>query len=126
MKHIRVLLASLAILMGFATMLPLTVSAETPQSSACEALGTGANCTGDSGNSVDLTKIITIVINVFSVIVGVVAVFMIVVGGFRYVTSNGDSNNITSAKNTILYAIVGLIIVAMAQAIVQFVLNRIK
>jgi hypothetical protein len=54
----------------------------------------------------------------------VVAVIMIIVGGLKYITSGGDSGNITSAKNTILYAIVGLIVVALAQIIVRFVLER--
>jgi hypothetical protein len=49
---------------------------------------------------------------------------MIIYGGFRYITSGGDSNGVTAAKNTILYAIIGLIIVALAQIIVNFVLNK--
>ena len=72
----------------------------------------------------ELNDLIAQVINIFSVIVGVVAVIMIIVGGFRYITSGGDSGNVTSAKNTILYAIVGLIIVALAQFIVKFVLSK--
>ncbi len=73
------------------------------------------------------TRINTLIIklvNVFSIIVGIVAVVMIIYGGFRYITSGGDSGNVTSAKNTVLFAIVGLIIVAMAQFIVKFVLNK--
>jgi len=72
----------------------------------------------------ELNSLIAQVINIFSVIVGVVAVIMIIVGGFRYITSGGDSGNVTSAKNTILYAIVGLVIVALAQFIVKFVLSK--
>ena len=49
---------------------------------------------------------------------------MIMVGGFKYITSGGDSGNITGAKNTILYAVVGLVVVALAQIIVRFVLAR--
>lgn len=71
-----------------------------------------------------VNSLITTVINIFSVIVGIVAVIMIVYGGFKYITSGGDSGNITGAKNTILFAIVGLIIVALAQIIVRFVLYR--
>jgi len=54
----------------------------------------------------------------------VAAVIMIIVGGFRYITSGGDSTRVGGAKNTLIYAIVGLIIVALAQAIVHFVLNN--
>jgi hypothetical protein len=49
---------------------------------------------------------------------------MIIIGGFRYITSGGDSGSVSSAKNTVLYAIVGLIIVALAQVIVRFVLSK--
>jgi hypothetical protein len=49
---------------------------------------------------------------------------MIILGGFKYITSGGDTGNVTGAKNTILYAIVGLVIVALAQIIVRFVLDK--
>jgi len=49
---------------------------------------------------------------------------MLIFGGFRYVTSGGKQESVTSAKNTIIYAIIGLVIVALAQIIVQFVLNK--
>ena len=52
-----------------------------------------------------------------AIIVGVVAIIMIIVGGFRYITSGGDSSKVGSAKNTIIYAIIGLILVALAQII---------
>ncbi|HSH17937.1 MAG TPA: pilin [Candidatus Saccharimonadales bacterium] len=64
------------------------------------------------------------IINIFSWVVGVIAVIMIIVGGLRYITSGGDSGNVSSAKNTILYALVGLVIVALAQFIVRFVLTQ--
>jgi cytochrome bd-type quinol oxidase subunit 2 len=65
------------------------------------------------------------VINIFSLVVGVISVVMIIVGGLKYITSGGDSGNVTGAKNTILYAVVGLVVVALAQFIVKFVLNRV-
>ncbi len=71
-----------------------------------------------------INKLIATVINIFSLVVGVVAVIMIIVGGFKYIISGGDSTNVTGAKNTILYAIIGLIIVALSQWIVRFVLSR--
>jgi hypothetical protein len=49
---------------------------------------------------------------------------MIVWGGLRYITSGGDSNKLSSAKNTIIYALIGLIIVALSQFIVRFVLAK--
>lgn len=72
-----------------------------------------------------VNNIITTVINIFSLVVGVVSVIMIIIGGLKYITSGGDSGNVSGAKNTILYAIVGLVIVALAQVIVRFVLQRV-
>lgn len=76
------------------------------------------------GGTTRVNNLITDVINLFSIIVGIVAVIMIIVGGFKYVTSGGDSGNISGAKNTIIYALIGLVIVALAQFLVQFVLDK--
>ncbi len=84
-----------------------------------------ANCAASSDPNGSVNNIITTVINIFSLVVGVVSVIMIIVGGLRYITSGGDSGNVSGAKNTILYAIVGLVIVALAQVIVHFVLSRV-
>ncbi len=61
--------------------------------------------------------------NVLLFIIGAIAVIMIVIGGIRYVVSGGDSSQITAAKNTILYAIVGIIVAILAYAVVNFVLQ---
>jgi len=115
-------------------------SAEDIQGNLCKgaelSLTTGGSCNpsqcksnSGGGNTVSCEKkvnsLITTIINVFSVVVGIVAVIMIVYGGFRYITSGGDSNNTAAAKNTILYAIVGLVIVALAQFIVRFILSKV-
>lgn len=81
---------------------------------------TNANCT--DGTS-EISSLIASIINIFSLVVGVVAVVMIIIGGFRYITSGGDSGNVSGAKNTILYALIGLVIVALSQIIVRFVLT---
>ncbi len=72
-----------------------------------------------------LNNIIHTVINLLSVIVGVVAVVMIIIGGLRYITSGGSDTSVTGAKNTILYAVIGLIIVALAQVMVRFILSKV-
>lgn len=87
-----------------------------PNANACDETGEG---TADGVNN-----LIRQIINVFSVIVGIIAVIMIIWGGLKYITSGGDSGNVTGAKNTILYALIGLIIVALAQFIVRFVLSQ--
>ena len=69
--------------------------------------------------------VFTRIANVVLYIVGAISVIMLVWGGVRYIISGGDSKKITDAKNTILYAIIGLIIAVLAFAIVNFVLNAI-
>lgn len=68
-------------------------------------------------------SIFTVVVNILLYIIGAISVIMLIVGGIRYTISNGDSSQVTSAKNTILYAIVGLIIAFLAYAIVNWVLT---
>lgn len=86
------------------------------------------NCqTGSIGEGATekINELISDIINLFSLAVGVVSVFMIIIGGFKYITSGGESSNVSAAKNTILYAIIGLVIVALSQSIVQFILRRV-
>ena len=73
----------------------------------------------------DGTGIFQTIVNVILFIVGAVAVIMIVIGGGRYTVSNGDSNAVTGAKNTIMYAIVGLVVAIIAYALVNFVVVNI-
>jgi len=123
-----------SLLLAFAPAAVLPMAAYADQIGDC--LGQGSDLTvGAGGNtcnrgdtSVGTTRIqdiVTFIINIFSVIVGIVAVVMIIYGGFKYITSGGDSGNITSAKNTIIYAIIGLVIVALAQFLVKFVLDKV-
>ncbi len=84
---------------------------------------TDPNPPGDAEG--DLYGAIQTAIDIFSVVVGVIAVIMIIIGGLKYIMSSGDPSNITSAKNTILYAVIGLAIVALAQVIVLFVIDTV-
>jgi hypothetical protein len=85
--------------------------------------GSGATgvCNGTQGISSGLGTIAKTAINIISILVGIVAVIMIIFAGFKYITSGGESNGVTSAKNSLIYAIVGLVIVVLAQAIVHIV-----
>jgi hypothetical protein len=85
----------------------------------------GECITGDKNPGDEVTGIVETVITLFSWIVGVTSVIMIMIGGFRYITSQGDSGNVSAAKNTILYAVIGLVVVALAQVIVNFVIGKI-
>ena len=85
--------------------------------------GSTGNCTTSTAGG-GLNTLIKNIINIFSIIVGLVAVIMIIIGGFRYILSGGESSSVSGAKNAILFAIVGLVIVAIAQLIVHFVLAK--
>ena len=80
---------------------------------------------GNVGGNVSLQAVIANVLIVVFGLVGVIAVIMIVIGGVKYATSQGDSARLKSAKDTILYAIIGLVISLTAVAIVNFVLGGI-
>jgi hypothetical protein len=71
----------------------------------------------------DLMPVVTLIINAIIGVVGLVAVIMIILGGVKYTTSSGDATKVSNAKNTIMYGIVGLIIVVLAFAIVNFVIG---
>lgn len=62
------------------------------------------------------------IMNVVYFIAGIVAVLVIVVAGFIFITSRGDQNNIARAKNAILYAVIGLVVIMMAFVITQFII----
>lgn len=71
----------------------------------------------------DLISGITAVVNVFLALIALIAVIFILIGGIKYITSGGDEDAAASAKNTILYAIIGLIVIAFSAVIVNFVLG---
>jgi heme/copper-type cytochrome/quinol oxidase subunit 3 len=136
-RNIKTAILTLIVLftsmMAGLAFLPHQAGAQTPAPNADfkgELCG-GANLTLSSGTCQEggnpetkANNLITTIINIFTTIVGIVAVIMIIVSGFKYITSGGDSGKISSAKSTIIYAIVGLIIVALAQFIVRFVLKK--
>lgn len=104
----------------------LAYSISGAKSQACQGIAdtSGGSCSSGRSGS-EINKIITNVINLLSVVVGIVAVIMIIFGGFKFVTSGGESNSVASAKHTLMYALVGLVVVALAQLIVHFVLGHI-
>lgn len=113
-----------ALVAVFSPLAP-SVSAQT-----CEddpTLGSGVEC-ANPGDSVPQTlfgqgSIFTTIVNVLLFIIGAISVIMLIIGGIRYTVSGGDSSAVTAAKNTILYAIVGLVVAFLAFAIVNWVLG---
>lgn len=127
-------------LLTFSALLTLLVPAAVPitvhaaEAEIEESLCSGAeleftsnpNCSNTSNAEQSVNDILAMVINIFSVVVGIIAVVMIIVGGIRFVLSGGDSAATSAARNTIIFAIVGLVVVALAQIIVRYVLNRVS
>lgn len=69
--------------------------------------------------------ILTKVARIFGILTGVISVFMIIISGLRYVTSSGDAAKTATARQGIMYAAIGIIVAAVAGAIVQFVLSKV-
>jgi hypothetical protein len=122
MKKVFGIFTSFALTVAtFIVLSGATVAAQGSVQRGVEAArGSGVPSTlfGDGG-------VITTITNVLLFIAGALAVIMIIFGGLRYATSAGNASSVTAAKNTILYAIVGLIIAFLAFAAVNFVLNAV-
>ncbi len=82
-----------------------------------------ARCDGCPSDLFGDTGAFRQVTNTILYIVGIIAVIMLIIGGIKYVVSGGDSKKVTDAKNTVLYAIIGLVIAFLAFAIVNFVIS---
>lgn len=78
---------------------------------------------GQSGCDSGETPLFQTITNVLLFIIGAVSVIMLIIGGFRYTVSQGDSSALTSAKNTILYSIIGIVVAILAYGIVNFVIG---
>ncbi|MGH7239924.1 MAG: pilin [Candidatus Saccharimonadales bacterium] len=120
--------AGLALLLGTVVLPNQTASAAVStagvKSEICQGVTeTGGDCTSDGTG--DINGLITNIVDILSVIVGIVAVIMIIISGLKFITSGGESSAVASAKKTIIYALVGLIIVGLAQIIVHFVVGHI-
>ena len=102
------------------------VAAPVAVESASAQVQDGLNMTKtDENKSLSVNTLVKNVINILLWAIGIVSVIMLIIGGFRYVTSNGDSSQVTAAKNTIMYSVIGLIIAIFAYAIVNFVVFRV-
>lgn len=117
----QLLLVGLLVCNLAAVAVPAAASADS-KSVVCTSISGSANCSDTSNTNIN--GLISLIINILSVVIGVTAVIMLMVGGFRFITANGDSNSISAARSTILYALVGLAVTAFAQIIVQFVLKK--
>ena len=123
-KKVVATLAGPTALAFVALFVPTSASAADSITSGGATSGIGAAA---PGNGVPTTlfgtgSIFNTIVNILLFIIGAISVIMLIYGGIRYTISAGDSGSVTAAKNTILYAIVGLVIAILAYAIVNFVL----
>ena len=124
MKKISTVLVSLLTMFSFAVA-PLSTSYASPSdvfTDACKNSNDPTLCSGSTGDG--LFSVIRTVIQVMLIIGGIIAVIMIIIGGIRYMTSNGDQADVKAAKDTILYSIVGLVVAMGGYAIVTWVVGQ--
>lgn len=109
------------------TASPASAAVTNPLQAACDAGGGGSSACAANGGTDPIAgpngALITIT-NILALVAGAVSIIFIVIGGFKYVTSNGDSSSVASAKNTIIYAIVGLVVAALARSLINFVIGK--
>ena len=106
----------------------LAISSVMAQDASAVSLGiaAGANAAKGVDQATDLfgqSGMFRTITNVLLYLIGAISVIMLIIGGLRYVVSGGDSTAVQNAKNTILYAIVGIIVAILAYAIVSFVIS---
>ena len=130
-KLIQGLLAVPLLVLGFSVLAPAAVGA-----ADCAAGDLSIECGANSAKSDDQPAslfgdgsdegLFRRIVNIMLFIIGAVAVIMLIIGGIRYVVSGGDQTHVTAAKNTILYAIIGIVVAVLAFAVVNFVLTGIN
>ncbi len=123
MNKIKLLFAALIAVVGVSVAVPVFASNVAFAASPTDSIKSGLTETDTKTDPDALQRNIKTITNVLLFILGAIAVIMIIIGGIRYATSNGDASSTKAAKDTILYAVVGLIVAILAYAIVSFVLD---
>ena len=128
MKSIKIMLAGILVVpliaLGFSIV--GTVSQPVLAVDTNSGIAGGANSARGTSQPADLfgnSGIFQKITNIALYLIGAISVLMLIYGGIRYTTSGGDAKNVTAAKNTILYAIVGIVVAILAYAIVNFVIS---
>lgn len=125
MKRIKYIILTLGIIAGFGlAALPSSVGALDVFNDACSgSASTTALC--EDRNNEQIQGFVKNLVNVMLYVLGAISVIVIIFAGIFYVMSMGDATAITKAKNTLLYAVIGLVVALLAYAIVNFVLEAI-
>jgi hypothetical protein len=115
-----VILATCALPLQVAYATDCPAAPKTPKQQVQAGTGAVGGQCDDSG----ITNILSTAVNILGIVAGIAAVIMIIVSGFRYITSGGESGKVSAAKNALIYALIGLVIVAFSQFLVHFVLSE--
>lgn len=112
-----------------ALIFPVGVHAVDLNSEACQGITNSAVCNDANAGKTDnplfgRNGALTRVISVLSMVLAVIAVIVLVIAGIRFAVSQGNSQSVSNVRNTVIYAIVGLVVAALAQALVQLVLTK--
>lgn len=124
MKKIsKIAIFSFTAMLGLSVLAGVGLADSAIAGSAADAIKGGSDSVGGTDNNITVEEGIKTVVNVLIFLIGAIAVIMIIIGGIRYVTSNGDATSTKAAKDTILYAVIGIIVAILAYAIVNFVID---
>jgi hypothetical protein len=99
-----------------------SVKANSSSDQVLGGIGEGSQGNGTCDDS-GVGNTISEIVSILSYVAGAIAVIMIMVAGVKYTTSGGDSNKVTNAKSTLIYALIGVAIAALAQVLVHYVLS---
>jgi hypothetical protein len=119
MKKIQLFIgAFLVVVLGAGVLVSSAVGAAGPLEDVCADNADSVVCQNQNDSSDDLVGNL---VNTLLFVIGAISVLMAIIGGLLYVTSSGDSGRVTKAKNTLFYAIIGLVMAFFAYAIVNWV-----
>ena len=123
----KVILAILSLFVINASMLALPSYASTAVTEdACKGHEEEFPDICKKGTEGDMMKVVGNVLNAVYGLVGIIAVVFVIIGGFKYTTSQGDPGKVQQAKNTIMFALIGLVVSVSAFAITSFILGALK
>ncbi len=123
----KVILAILSLFVINASMLALPSYASTAVTEdACKGHEEEFPDLCKKGTEADMMKVVGNVLNAVYGLVGIIAVVFVIIGGFKYTTSQGDPGKVQQAKNTIMFALIGLVVSVSAFAITSFILGALK
>lgn len=128
MKKIRTILTASLMVLGLAALQSAPMAyAETPLGAACDdpKNTNSVICKQQKNASTKVDNLLTNIVGILMFVLGAICVIMIIVGGIRYATSGGDASQVKSAKDTILYSVVGLVVAIFAYAIVAYVVSNV-